>query len=283
MAISTVKPLSLQQQVFECIAKVSGNSDILASPKAFLKHFKGDHAKAMFFSQLLYWGDKGKRHDGWFYKSYSDWAEELFISPYQIRKYTKELKAEGLIQARRMKANAVPTVYYKINSEVLFDWIVKNFNNGLLNNLTIESENISQSTTKTTAETTPENTEKGYNGFLPDGEKTKTFSFTSFCELFTEEIDNPDIIPAVEYYLATYEECMGNEHPNLKFEQWKRVVERIMYVDNGHQTFDVDLGNIEDMIYRHFLTEYENCDYNILHYISGEIAKNRFYEECYRF
>jgi len=37
---------------------------------------------------------------------------------------------------------------------------------------------------------------------------------------------------------------------------------------------------IEKIIDKHFVTEYENCDYNILHFVNGDIIKHRFYEEC---
>lgn len=256
--------VSFQKSIFNLLEELTGNSNVLTSPYAFLKHFNGDHAKAMFFSQLLYWCDKSNRPDGWFYKSYDEWEEELFLTPYQIRKYTKELKQEGLIQTKIKKANNKTTVHYLVCREALFHWVVKNFNIS-------GSEKISQPITETTTEIT----EKVNKGNF----KEISMYFSTFTARHFDEIENPDeIIPAVEYYLERYEEYTGEGHPALKVRQWQTVINNILALDEPEQ---IGLEEIEIIIDKHFVTEYENCDYNILHFVSGDIIKHRFYEECY--
>ncbi len=256
--------VSFQKSIFNLLEELTGNSNVLTSPHIFLKHFKGDHAKTMFFSQLLYWCDKGNRSDGWFYKSYDEWEEELFLTPYQIRKYTKELKQEGLIQTKIKKANNKTTVHYLVCREALFHWVVKNFNIS-------GSEKISQPITETTTEITNKVRNKGIF-------KENSMHFSTFTAKYFDEIENPDIIPAVEHYLERYEEYTGEYHPALKVKQWQTVINNILALDEPEQ---IGLEEIETIIDKHFVTEYENCDYNILHFVSGDIIKHRFYEECY--
>ena len=256
--------VSFQKSIFNLLEELTGNSNVLTSPYVFLKHFNGDHAKTMFFSQLLYWCDKGNRSDGWFYKSYDEWEEELFLTPYQIRKYTKELKQEGLIQTKIKKANNKTTVHYFVCREALFHWVVKNFNIS-------GSEKISQPITETTTEITNKVRNKGIF-------KENSMHFSTFTAKYFDEIENPDeIIPAVEYYLERYEGYMGQHHPALKVKQWQTVVSNILALDEPEQ---IGLEDIEIIIDKHFVTEYENCDYNILHFVNGDIIKHRFFEEC---
>jgi len=250
MAMSTSKE-SLQQQIFKCIATATGNADILTSPKPILKAFKGDHAKTIFLSQLLYWSDKGKRKDGWFYKAYKEWEEELFISPYQIRKYTKEFELAGFIETKLKKVNNTPTVHYKVNPKAVYDWIVKKFDNRLLNNLTSDYEITSQSyITKTTAKTTTKTTKrnKGISG-------ENSMSFKTFTKKNPESIILDDIIPAVDYYLASYRSYTGKIHPNLKENQWEKVAVKILYVESEHLKTYLELDELEKIVDKHFVTE----------------------------
>lgn len=251
----------------------------------------GDLISGLLLSQIIYWNlpDKHgksklrvhKKDKYWLAKQRTDWWDEIRITPKQYDRAIKELEKLGIVEVwnTMFSGKRTPHIHFK------FEHFLELLNQQLQSKesprfLPLGKTDIDLSVIPIT-ETTAKNTEKDNKGFLPDGEKTHAFSFNSFCERYPEEIDNPDIIPAVEYYLTAYKEYMGDDHPNLKFEQWQRVVNRIMYIDNGFQTLDVDLGNIEDMINKHFVTEYNNCDYNILHYISGDIAKNRYYEECY--
>ena len=196
--------VSFQKNVFRLLEKASGNANILTTPHAFLKYFKGDHAKSMFFSQILYWSDKSKRRDGYFYKSYEEWEKELFLTPYQVRKYTKELKLEGLIVTKIKKANNVPTVHYHVNYKRLFQWIVKNFDNGLLNDLTMESEYFSQSITETNAEITQKN-----SIYLPSGRDNKFFTF----------------------YLSEHKRILGKEHVRITKKSLEIIEEEIIELE----------------------------------------------------
>ena len=108
-----------------------------------------------------------------------------------------------------------------------------------------------------------------------------SMSFLEFAEKNPESIILDDIIPAVAYYMAIYKEYTNKDHPNLKESQWERVVAEILHVEAEYIDTYIELDDLERMVGKHFVTKYDNCDWNILHFISGDIMKNRFYEECY--
>lgn len=126
------------------IKTFSGDKRTVTIPKIYLE-LTEDYPTAAFLNQLIYWSDKSKRKDGYFYKKYEDWNEEILLSNYQIRRITKTLEDMGFITTSLKKANGVPTKHYKVNMNNIQNAIVNKLNNGNLINLTIESEETEQS------------------------------------------------------------------------------------------------------------------------------------------
>jgi len=147
------KTMRNQNKVTELIKSVSGQANILTIPRIYID-LTGDHISALFLSQCVYWSDRGR--DGWFYKSASEWEDELGLSSYQVRRCIKSLAA--YIQTDVRKANGAPTTHYKVDFEELRKSIVEKLNNPLLRNSTIHCEETQQSLTETTTETTAETT-----------------------------------------------------------------------------------------------------------------------------
>lgn len=56
-----------------------------AVQRDILQLLKGDHVAAMFLCQIKYWQER-IGHDRYWYKTQSDWEEEMMISPYQQRR-----------------------------------------------------------------------------------------------------------------------------------------------------------------------------------------------------
>ena len=77
-----------------------------------------------------------------------------------------------------------------------------------------------------------------------------------------------EVLQVFQYYFEVYEYNLGKKHPALKLDQI---------------AFDIEPNAYEDMIDQHFKTTYNGgkCDYNINHFFSGRIRKNRYYERCY--
>lgn len=70
---------------------------------------------AIYLQQLLYWSDKGKREDGFIYKTKDEIYDETGITPKEqdtIRKQLIELKC---LEVKTIKANGSPTLHYRLN------------------------------------------------------------------------------------------------------------------------------------------------------------------------
>jgi hypothetical protein len=89
----------------------------LQKPIAFFPQLAkalGGIEEAIYIQQLYYWSDKGKRGDGYIYKSKKEWEEETTLSRYQQDRIRKKLKEQGIIETKLIKANGSPTIHYKI-------------------------------------------------------------------------------------------------------------------------------------------------------------------------
>lgn len=146
--------MSYQKDAFDLVKRFSGQENILSVPRVFCE-VTGSLEAGMLLSQLLFWSDKGDDPDGWFYKSYVEWKQHVFLTEYQIRKFSKQFEEAGFLETKLKKANGTPTLHYRIKRGEFSEWILKN--------LGIETEkfqnpnpNISESSiyTETTTETT---------------------------------------------------------------------------------------------------------------------------------
>jgi len=147
--------MSNQQDMFNLIREFSGQANILSVPRLFIKAM-GSVDGGLLLSQMIYWSDRTNRKDGFFFKSYEEWEDELTLSKHKVSRYSKVMVDAGFLETKLLKANGAPTVHYKVSISDFQKWIVKFFNNGKLNSLTMESEEIEQSLTETTTETTTE-------------------------------------------------------------------------------------------------------------------------------
>jgi hypothetical protein len=118
-------------------------------------------------------------------------------------------------------------------------------------------------------------------GILPE-DKNSPFLFT-----FKEAVNwnwNPEQIEAVEYYMKIYKMSRKTEHPKLTVDQWEEVREGILSncFDEHDRDYEIGINSEIDMISQHFKTKYRTgCNYNVLHYISGNIRAMRMFEVAY--
>ena len=82
-----------------------------------------------------------------------------------------------------------------------------------------------------------------------------------------------EIFSIFEYYFYIYYQYIGKEHPYLKPEQIRRIIEIMPYCDD----MDIKPLDYETLINSYFQT-YFNSDRNINHFFSGDIRKMRMYE-----
>ncbi len=85
-----------------------------------------------------------------------------------------------------------------------------------------------------------------------------------------------------KYFFTCYQRCTGKAHPPLKKEQIINIIEKMPYITSElHGWFDTEPENYKVLIDKYFETPFNNCDYRINHFFSGDIRTNRFYEELY--
>ena len=125
--------MSYQKEVFSFISSIVGQSNTIAIPVEFVR-FSGDYNTSALLTQLIYW--QGKQHDseGWIYKTYEEWEQELALSKYQVKRSSGILKSLGVLETKVMKiklSNGMlgnTAVHYKFNSDVFVDTFGKHLN-----------------------------------------------------------------------------------------------------------------------------------------------------------
>ncbi|GAA5514921.1 hypothetical protein Dcar01_03685 [Deinococcus carri] len=96
------------------VAQFLGRQNTIPIPVPFVQ-ITGDYTSAAFLAQCLYWGDRTTDAGGWFHKSHEEWAEELLLSPDQVRRCVKS--CGDMIEVKR---KGVPARnYYRANREAV--------------------------------------------------------------------------------------------------------------------------------------------------------------------
>jgi len=146
--------MGFQQQLFDVIQQLTGQRNLLTIPRTLIQ-YTGDIQSALLLSQLIYWSDRSN-NDGWIFKTYKEWEDEIFLSEYEVRKSRKHLENIGILETKIKKANGNPTVHYKVNINIFLDSFLKNLKERNLKN----SINESLNTKETLTEPTPNITQK---------------------------------------------------------------------------------------------------------------------------
>ena len=100
---------SFRKQVLSLLGETYGDKTLVLCPTVFVRLLGGDHKAAILLSQILYWSDKTKDPDGWFYKSYADWQTETGLSEAQVRRIVNgdpRVKGHAAYAARPRRGNA---------------------------------------------------------------------------------------------------------------------------------------------------------------------------------
>lgn len=118
-----------RQDVINLIKAVSGQANVLTIPRALVEYTEGLD-RGLLLSQIIYWSDKTNDPDGWFYKTYAEWQQEICLSEYEVRRNAKWLVEKDILQIKVKKApNGNPTVHYRLDwdkfSESFLDFLQK--------------------------------------------------------------------------------------------------------------------------------------------------------------
>ncbi|MEK4024447.1 DnaD domain-containing protein [Sporosarcina sp. FSL W7-1283] len=154
--------MSTYQEVRHILSQVSGHDRIVTIPKLYIE-LTGSLPEAILLNQIVFYSDKSSRKDGFFYKKYEEWAEEICLTERQVRHATKKLKEKQLIETKLLKANGAPTVHYKLLFDNLVKWILTKGKNGILQNVRMDSDKTSETLTEITTEITTVNNNNNDN------------------------------------------------------------------------------------------------------------------------
>lgn len=104
---------------------------------------------------------------------------------------------------------------------------------------------------------------------------------TAICNRYTS-VNNINVVGYVDtiveiinYYYEIYQKISPEHstHPILTTDRLIQVVHRLL-----KYRLYLDTKIMKPVIDQHFMTEYQNCDYNILHFVSGDIILHRIQE-----
>lgn len=148
--------MSVYHQIRQMLVNMSGHDRMVTIPKIYIE-LTGDLAESVLLNQIVFYSDKSHRNDGFFYKSYKEWAEEVCLTERQVRHATKKLREKGIIETKVMKANGAPTVHYKLLFDNLVNWIMTKGKNGNLQNVSLVSDKKLETLTDDYTDNTTDN------------------------------------------------------------------------------------------------------------------------------
>jgi hypothetical protein len=131
----------------DILKQFTGQANIISVSVPMID-FTGSIEAALLLSQIIFWCDRTKNDDGWFYKSYAEWFEEIRLSEYQVRKIVKRFESQGMVNICKRKILGAPTLHYQLNWDVFSECFLEFLQLGTQKNLTLEPEETSGSNPK---------------------------------------------------------------------------------------------------------------------------------------
>lgn len=131
----------------------SQSDDVVIVRKVFVQ-FTGCLEAAMMLNQIMYWTPRSTM-GGWIAKSDAEFAWELSLTVYSIRKARDVLKALGLVRTKKTQFSGAPTTHYMLDIDNLSSsWqsFLRKRNNDFSKTQNRSCENA-ESLTETTTET----------------------------------------------------------------------------------------------------------------------------------
>ncbi len=111
--------MSNYDELKELVARISGQASVVTILRVYLDIFD-DLELAAVISQCVFWSDKGRTGDGWFYKSQREWQAEIGIKRSALQTAIKKLSDVGIVETRLDGGrHNSPTTYYRVNMDNL--------------------------------------------------------------------------------------------------------------------------------------------------------------------
>jgi hypothetical protein len=106
----------------ELIALFSGQSSTITTPKLYVQ-LTGSLSLAIVLNQCVYWSNKSKCKDGFFYKEYEEWFEEINIPERTLRRRFDRLEQHGWITTKVKKVKGLNTKHIHTNMDLIIESI----------------------------------------------------------------------------------------------------------------------------------------------------------------
>jgi hypothetical protein len=110
----------------EILALFSGQASIVTTPKLYIQ-LTGSHTLATVLNQCVFWANKSKSSDGWFYKEYQEWFDEIHIPERTLRRRFDRLEQNGWITTKIKKVRGINIKHIHTN----IDHIIESISNML--------------------------------------------------------------------------------------------------------------------------------------------------------
>jgi hypothetical protein len=104
--------MSNQDDLTNLIKAISGQANILTIPRVYVA-FTKSHRSALFLSQCVYWSDRTSNSEGWFYKSFRQWKDELGLNQHAVVTCVKTLTQGGWLETKLDKVGIRDTTFYR--------------------------------------------------------------------------------------------------------------------------------------------------------------------------
>lgn len=134
------------------------------------------------------------------------------------------------------------------------------------NELSTKKESKDITWSESSLETEKDNPENTFNHLVLEREITKS---VQNCEDKVNDEELTNVVNIIKYYYQKYRLVFGEEHPRINQKAMNGVVGRLLsgtdYIDS------IDFEMYQEMIDKHFRTQYKNCDYSICHFMTEGI------------
>lgn len=107
---------AVYRTVFMKIRKcMDGEPPMLLLAPRELTRITGSIESSLLLSQILYWSDRTENDEGWIYKTYQEWHEEIGLKICRIKTARENLESMGIISTKVKKTyRGVPTIHYRL-------------------------------------------------------------------------------------------------------------------------------------------------------------------------
>ena len=90
----------------------SGQYNNLTIKKTHIK-FTGSIAGGLLLNQMIYWSHRTDDPEGWFYKSYPDWEDEICVKQKTVHRLAQEWKERGFLEVKVKNRTGTPINHYR--------------------------------------------------------------------------------------------------------------------------------------------------------------------------